>query len=54
LDAVTKNPAKLLGRPEPILAAGEPASFIIFRRPTRDGFMLRSACIGGDWHECTS
>ena len=31
LAAVTTNPARLLGRPEPRLAAGEPGDLVIFR-----------------------
>jgi N-acetylglucosamine-6-phosphate deacetylase len=33
LATVTSNPARLLGRPEPRLAVGEPANPVIFRRP---------------------
>lgn len=50
LAAATINPAKLLGRPEPRLEAGEPASFILFHREA-SRFALRRICVDGDWSE---
>ncbi|MFI5454728.1 MAG: N-acetylglucosamine-6-phosphate deacetylase [Isosphaerales bacterium] len=47
--AVTSNPARLLGRPEPSLAPGQPASFVIFRRPEPSGFVLENVCVDGRW-----
>jgi N-acetylglucosamine-6-phosphate deacetylase len=55
LATVTSNPAQLLGRPQPSLAPGEPANFIVFRRnghdmlPDEDGFDLKGACVDGAW-----
>jgi len=47
--AVTSNPARLLGRPEPSLAPGQPASFVIFRLPEPCGFVLENVCVDGRW-----
>jgi len=47
--AVTSNPARLLGRPEPCLGPGQPASFVIFRRPEPCGFVLEDVCVDGRW-----
>jgi N-acetylglucosamine-6-phosphate deacetylase len=49
LAAVTSNPAALLGRPQPKLAAGEPANLVIFARPEPTGFALRRTCVDGQW-----
>jgi len=46
---VTSNPARLLGCPEPCLDPGRPASFVIFRRPEPDGFVLGDVCVDGRW-----
>jgi N-acetylglucosamine-6-phosphate deacetylase len=48
LAAVTRNPARLLGHPEPRLESGEPANLIVFRR-TGGGFVLRRVCVDGEW-----
>jgi N-acetylglucosamine-6-phosphate deacetylase len=47
--SVTTNPARLLGRPLPRLAAGEPADLVIYRRPEPRHFALRRVCIDGRW-----
>jgi N-acetylglucosamine-6-phosphate deacetylase len=47
--SVTTNPARLLGRPMPRMAAGEPADLVIFRRPEPTHFALRRVCVGGRW-----
>jgi len=44
---VTSNPARLLGRPAPALAAGQPASFVIFQRPDPEQFVLDRTCVDG-------
>lgn len=49
LATVTSNPARLLGRPEPRLKPGEPANFVVFRRPESSGFALRRTCVEGRW-----
>ncbi len=49
LAAVTSNPARLLGHPEPRLEQGQPANLIVFRRPERNGFSLRQTCVDGQW-----
>jgi N-acetylglucosamine-6-phosphate deacetylase len=54
LAAVTSNPARLLGRPEPRLDAGEPANLVIFRRPDVEGFALERVCVDGAWEDCTA
>jgi N-acetylglucosamine-6-phosphate deacetylase len=51
LATVTTNPARLLGHPEPHLAAGEPANLIVFRRPEVEGFVLSQVCVDGVWQE---
>ncbi|WP_165072478.1 N-acetylglucosamine-6-phosphate deacetylase [Paludisphaera rhizosphaerae] len=51
LDTVTTNPARLLKRPEPRLAVGEPAEFVLLRRPAPGGLTLERTCIGGEWFE---
>jgi N-acetylglucosamine-6-phosphate deacetylase len=52
LTAVTSNPARLLGRPEPRLEAGEPANLVVFRRSEPEGFVLERVCVDGAWEEC--
>jgi N-acetylglucosamine-6-phosphate deacetylase len=48
LATVTSNPARLLGRPEPRLDSGEPATFILFRRDGA-GVVLKATCVDGEW-----
>jgi N-acetylglucosamine-6-phosphate deacetylase len=40
LNSVTSNPARLLGKPEPRIATGEPANLVVFQRPEPTGFVL--------------
>jgi N-acetylglucosamine-6-phosphate deacetylase len=54
LAAVTINPARLLGRPEPRIAAGVLANLVIFRRPEEKGFVLARCCVDGVWEECAA
>jgi N-acetylglucosamine-6-phosphate deacetylase len=54
LAAVTRNPARLLGRPEPRLEPGEPANLVIFRRPRPEGFALERAWVDGAEEGCTT
>jgi N-acetylglucosamine-6-phosphate deacetylase len=49
IGTVTSNPAHLLGRSEPVLGPGQPASFVIFRRPRPRGFVLKDVCVDGAW-----
>ena len=56
LATVTSHPARLLGRPEPTLDAGQPANLVRFRlhtSPDRPGrpprFELRATCVQGSW-----
>jgi N-acetylglucosamine-6-phosphate deacetylase len=49
LAAVTSNPARLLGRPEPKLLACEPASLVTFRCNQAEGFMREGTCVDGEW-----
>ena len=54
LATVTRHPARLLGRPAPVLQAGEPANLVGFTCPRRGpgpqpGFSLRWACVDGRW-----
>ncbi len=49
IGTVTTNPARLLGRPEPRLNPGQPASFVVFRRPEPSGFVLKDVCVDGRW-----
>jgi N-acetylglucosamine-6-phosphate deacetylase len=49
---VTRNPARLLDRPEPTVAPGQPANLVVFRRPQRGpkfGFELKRTCVDGHW-----
>ncbi|MEA2630250.1 MAG: N-acetylglucosamine-6-phosphate deacetylase [Chloroflexota bacterium] len=49
---VTRNPARLLDRPEPTLEPGQPANVISFQRPPRGaklGFAPRRTCVDGQW-----
>jgi N-acetylglucosamine-6-phosphate deacetylase len=48
LGAATTNPARLLGRADPRLEAGEPANLIVYRRDD-SGFALRGTCVDGEW-----
>jgi N-acetylglucosamine-6-phosphate deacetylase len=49
IHTVSTNPARLLGRPQPALVTGQPASFVIFRRPEPTGFVLEKVCVDGLW-----
>jgi N-acetylglucosamine-6-phosphate deacetylase len=51
LATVTTNPARLLGRPEPRLERGQPASFVLFSRPESSGFVLKDVCVDGAWEK---
>lgn len=51
IDTVTRNPARLLGQPEPHLSVGEPANLVVFRI-SGGQFLLRRACVDGEWCEC--
>jgi N-acetylglucosamine-6-phosphate deacetylase len=53
LATATANPARLLGRPEPRLDAGEPANLILFRRD-ESGFSLGRICVDGEWSEVSA
>ena len=54
LAAVTTNPARLLGHPEPRIAAGERANLVVFRRPQENEFVLERCCVDGAWAECAA
>jgi N-acetylglucosamine-6-phosphate deacetylase len=51
LQAVTRNPAALLGRPIPELEPGAPANLLVFRTGEQDRFVLRRTCVDGSWHD---
>ncbi|MDR3633304.1 MAG: amidohydrolase family protein [Isosphaeraceae bacterium] len=52
LATVTRNPARVLGKPEPVLRPGAPADLIRFRHdPARRTFELVATCVGGRWIE---
>lgn len=52
LATVTRNPARLLGRPEPVLRPGAPADLVRFRHdPARRSFELLATCVAGRWVE---
>lgn len=54
LATVTAHPARLLGRPAPVLRGGEPANLVVFTRGDRrtgQGFTLRRTCVDGQWVE---
>jgi N-acetylglucosamine-6-phosphate deacetylase len=54
LDVVTRNPAALLNRPAPRIAAGEPANLVVVRRSEPEGLTLERTCVDGVWTENTS
>ena len=52
LAAATLHPARLLGRPDPVVAAGEPANLVRYRLgdgKDGPGFALLDTCVDGDW-----
>ncbi|MDG3003214.1 N-acetylglucosamine-6-phosphate deacetylase [Paludisphaera mucosa] len=49
LDLVTLNPARLLQRPEPRIAVGQPADLVLMRRDPAGGLTLERTCVGGEW-----
>jgi N-acetylglucosamine-6-phosphate deacetylase len=51
LDAVTNNPAALLGLPTPRIGSGEPANLVVVRRPEPGAFTLERTCVDGVWTE---
>jgi N-acetylglucosamine-6-phosphate deacetylase len=51
IDAATVNPARLLDRPAPRLAEGEPADFVLLRRTAPGDLSLLRTCIAGEWFE---
>jgi N-acetylglucosamine-6-phosphate deacetylase len=50
LTTVTSNPARLLGRAEPKLQAGETASVVTFRCRGPEGFVLEGVWVDGEWN----
>ena len=53
LDSVTINPARLLNRPEPRIAVGEPADLVLLKRPAPGRLALEGTYVGGEWFERT-
>jgi N-acetylglucosamine-6-phosphate deacetylase len=54
IGAATCQPARLLGRPNPVLEAGQAANLVRFRlRSGEDGprFLLQATCVDGLWFE---
>lgn len=51
IDAATINPARLLNRPAPRLAVGEPADLVLLRRDVPGNLTLLRTCVGGEWFE---
>lgn len=49
LETVTGNPARLLGKPAPKIAAGEPANLVLLRRPAPGDLILDRVCVDGEW-----
>jgi N-acetylglucosamine-6-phosphate deacetylase len=49
IGAVTSNPARLLGKPVPRLAAGNAADLVVFKCPRPDAFALERVCVRGRW-----
>jgi N-acetylglucosamine-6-phosphate deacetylase len=55
ISTVTTHPARLLGRPEPVIAPGEPANLVHLRYGSAEGsttFSLLEACVDGQWLRC--
>ena len=49
---VTTNPARLLGKAEPAIAAGEVANVVVFRKGNEiEPFRLLRVCVDGTWVE---
>jgi N-acetylglucosamine-6-phosphate deacetylase len=53
LDTATVNPARLLNRPEPRIAVGEPADLVVLRRQGPGRLTLEKTCVGGEWFDRT-
>ena len=54
LDAATRHPARLFGRPEPAIEPGHPANLIRFRLrrgKNEPNFELKATCVDGEWVE---
>jgi N-acetylglucosamine-6-phosphate deacetylase len=49
LSTVTATPARLLGKPAPTLAPGEPADLVVFGCPLEHSFALKQVCVKGHW-----
>ena len=49
LQTVTLTPARLLGKPVPRLAPGEPADLVVFQCPRDNTFVLKRVCLQGHW-----
>jgi len=52
IHAATRQPARVLGRPEPTIASGEPADlirFLLAGDPACPRFELLETCVGGRW-----
>ena len=47
LQTVTSTPARLLGKPVPRLAPGEPADLVVFQCPRDNSFVLKWVCVQG-------
>jgi N-acetylglucosamine-6-phosphate deacetylase len=54
LDAVTTNPARVLNRPAPRIAPGEPANLVVLRRREPGALELERTCVDGTWVENSS
>jgi N-acetylglucosamine-6-phosphate deacetylase len=46
---VTATPARLLGKPVPRIAPGQPGNLVVFRCPQPDTFVLKRVCVMGQW-----
>lgn len=52
LAMATRNPARLLGRAEPAVRAGQPANLVVFQcgaRGPRPRIVLKRSCVDGQW-----
>jgi N-acetylglucosamine-6-phosphate deacetylase len=54
INTVTRNPARVLGKPEPIMEPGQPANLVLFQRVEPNRLAIRRVCVDGAWEEITA
>jgi N-acetylglucosamine-6-phosphate deacetylase len=54
IHTVTRNPARLLRKPDPLLVPGLPANLVLFQMPEPKTLSVQRVCIDGAWEEITA